>query len=163
MIKLYKVCKDNTSNCPFEFLCRDCFQSYKKKQYCYYCWLIYTDETNDNRSWLQCDLCSHWHHVACEENKGKFKNASKSKLKYKCPFCRDNNKQQRVKKSTNIIKKKDVVDVYSRKFNYNLKNFDSNFDLPEVHKKIPNAPSNFLSLLSNDYKGIYNDLMKINC
>jgi len=163
--KLCKVNKNShaNANCPFEWLCKKCYQALQDKHFCYYCFFIYTTETNDNRSWVQCDFCTLWHHVACEENQGKYKNISKTKQKYKCPHCRVNAPARKRKSQASSN-----VDIYTRTFNYNLKSLKKTPELavepqPISTKKCSATTMNHLSLLSSsDYKGIYNDLMKMN-
>ena len=57
--KLYKIQK-KSYNTDVEWLSKECLKALKCKQYCYYCFLIYTSETNDNKSWIQCDFCISW-------------------------------------------------------------------------------------------------------
>ena len=56
---LFRIIKEGT-NTSVELLCKKCYNAWKNKQFCYYCYLIYTKETNDNNNWVQCDYCSSW-------------------------------------------------------------------------------------------------------
>jgi len=152
--KVYTV-SDVGKKLPFDHLCKKCFQAFKDRQFCYYCYFVYTTETNDNRSWVQCDSCCLWHHVACEETNGKYKNLIvKSNQKYKCPHCRKSVKRKR---------NTETADIYCRSFNYNLsrtlKTGTEQMKLPLREAKKNSI--DHLSLLSSDSKGLYNDLMKI--
>jgi len=158
--KLIKV-ENCTSNCQIEWLCKKCHQAFKDRQYCYYCSFIYTTETNDNRSWIQCDFCSLWHHVACEESKGKYKNIHKNNQKYKCPHCRILIPARKRKSQAS-----QNVDIYSRKFNCNLKNFRKTEDIlhlthHEPPKKSDSGVTHLTLLSMNDQKSLYNDWVKM--
>ena len=98
------------------YLCINCFQAFQKEQYCYYCGIIYREYRgkkgfNDNKTWIGCDYCSNWEHVKCEETKGLFKNLSilirDKQFKYRCPFCREKEKdiKQSLSSSTTITSK----------------------------------------------------------
>jgi hypothetical protein len=80
-----------------QWLCKNCYSAFQLGNYCYYCNIIYREfEFNqqyyDSKKWIQCDYCSNWQHVLCEENTGKFESleelAMNSNFKYKCPICR---------------------------------------------------------------------------
>jgi len=80
------------------YLCNGCNKAWKNGQYCYYCNIIYRENSTnnclDNKSWIQCDYCELWQHIQCEEAKGTYTDISKSNMdpffKYMCPVCRNN-------------------------------------------------------------------------
>jgi hypothetical protein len=68
-------CKIKINKSKICWLCRACYKAWKKNQFCYYCNVIYRDNTNasnynDIKSWVQCDYCEMWQHIQCEEGKG---------------------------------------------------------------------------------------------
>lgn len=82
-----------------QYFCIQCYQAWKKGQFCYYCGIIYreykgTKGFNQHKSWVGCDYCKNWEHIQCEETKGQYSNLSQliknHKFKYKCPICRKN-------------------------------------------------------------------------
>jgi len=151
--KTYKIDKE-IYKCSIDWLCRRCMVALKNKQYCYYCFLIYTTETNDNQSWVQCDYCTSWHHVLCEEGKGKYKNIMRNNgvKKYKCPHCRV--KKINKRKTAKTV----LVDDYAR--NYNQRPYNNS--PMEENRLFPSSNKSYLNQLGSDYKAIYHDLMKIN-
>ena len=97
----YNIATMKSLNNRTIYLCINCFQAFQKEQYCYYCGIIYREYRgkkgfNDNKTWIGCDYCSNWEHVKCEETKGLFKNLSilirDKQFKYRCPFCREKEK-----------------------------------------------------------------------
>ena len=103
------------------YYCKDCYEAYKKGDYCFYCGIIYRDfkgnETNnDDKSWIQCDFCHKWTHIQCEIEKGIFKNLSQlnnnDNFKYICPICRiknQNKKRNKKSKFKGLIRKNKVI------------------------------------------------------
>ena len=79
------------------WLCEKCYKAYSSGNYCYYCHTVYREYKHgtqyyDRKKWIQCDYCQKWHHMQCEEKKGKYENIEELSLntnfKYMCPFCR---------------------------------------------------------------------------
>ena len=79
------------------WLCEKCYKAYSSGNYCYYCHTVYREYKHgtqyyDRKKWIQCDYCQKWHHMQCEEKKGKYENIEElslnSNFKYMCPFCR---------------------------------------------------------------------------
>ena len=103
------------------YYCKECYDAYKKGDYCFYCGIIYRDfkgnETNnDDKSWIQCDFCHKWTHIQCEIEKGIFKNLSQlnnnDNFKYICPICRiknQNKKRNKKSKFKGLIRKNKVI------------------------------------------------------
>lgn len=85
------------------FLCTECNEAYKSKQYCPFCFMFYFQggglneeaEAVDDKRWVQCDNnepknCERWVHIDCEELHIQEKLSSDAKhLRYFCPDCRD--------------------------------------------------------------------------
>lgn len=91
--------KAKSSKGKMIWLCVSCHKAWKNNQYCYYCNIIYRDNTdtgisnyNDTKSWIQCDYCEMWQHMQCEEAKGHYSELSELNkdpcFKYMCPLCR---------------------------------------------------------------------------
>ena len=126
-IKNLKKCSNKICSKYFEqsnlnsFYCKECYEAYKKGDYCFYCGIIYRDfkgnETNnDDKSWIQCDYCHKWDHIQCESEKGVFKNLSQlnknDNFKYICPICRiknHNKKGNKKNKFKGFIRKNKIV------------------------------------------------------
>ena len=79
------------------WLCEKCYKAYSLENYCYYCHVIYREYEHgtqyyDKKKCIQCDYCSKWIHMQCEEKKGKYQNIEElsmnNNFKYMCPFCR---------------------------------------------------------------------------
>jgi len=96
-------CKVKINKSKHSWLCKACFKAWKNNQFCYYCNVIYSDNTNtsnynDNKSWIQCDFCEMWQHIQCEEAKGFYSDLSEcltdSDFKYMCPVCRCKNESK---------------------------------------------------------------------
>ena len=116
---LNKWSKFKISNGDVIWLCTLCSDAFLKKQYCYYCYSIYSEEIHDGKEWIECDYCKLWHHCACEENYGNFKDISKQvhdkSFKYKCPVCIKNEEDQEKKLSKNIASpKKKIIPVKTK-------------------------------------------------
>ena len=97
-----------------QWLCKKCFNAFEQGNYCYYCNIIYREfEFNqqyyDSKKWIQCDYCSGWQHVICDEKKGKFDSleelAINPNFKYKCPLCRKESEKKR-KRNEMLVKSK---------------------------------------------------------
>ena len=97
-----------------QWLCKKCFNAFEQGNYCYYCNIIYREfEFNqqyyDSKKWIQCDYCSGWQHVVCDEKKGKFYSleelAINPNFKYKCPLCRKESEKKR-KRNEMLVKSK---------------------------------------------------------
>ena len=92
--KLFKV---KLHKSKYLWLCEKCFKAFNLQNYCYYCHVIYREYEHgtqyyDRKKWIQCDFCYKWHHMNCEEKKGKYQNIEElcmnNNFKYMCPFCR---------------------------------------------------------------------------
>lgn len=79
------------------WLCEKCYKAFLLQNYCYYCHTVYREYDHgtqyyDRKKWIQCDYCSKWHHIQCEEKRGKYENiedlSMNNNFKYMCPFCR---------------------------------------------------------------------------
>lgn len=115
-------------------VCSLCFKAYKNKQYCFYCGSIYKDDycnySCDMKTWVECDFCSIWQHIECEEQKGYYKDLHKQinenkNFKYMCYFCRskeNKNLQGNINISNNITSE-------------HLKNLNLNEDFKENKKE----------------------------
>lgn len=105
------------------WLCEKCFKAYSTGNYCYYCNTIYREyeygtQYYDRKKWIQCDYCQKWHHMQCEEKKGKYENIEELSLntnfKYMCPICRkehasymrQQHKNDKIKKNNILLQKK---------------------------------------------------------
>ena len=132
------------------WLCEKCYKAYSLENYCYYCHVIYREYEHgtqyyDRKKWIQCDYCSKWIHMQCEEKKGKYENIEElsmnNNFKYMCPFCRkehesimrQKHKNERMKKNGNNflnIKRKenklplnDVANIHQ--FNNKINKFNN--------------------------------------
>ena len=103
------------------WLCEKCFKAYSSGNYCYYCHTVYREYEHgtqyyDRKKWIQCDYCQKWHHMQCEEKKGKYENIEELSLntnfKYMCPFCRkDHESIMRQKHKNDKIKKNSLLNL----------------------------------------------------
>ena len=103
------------------WLCEKCYKAYSSGNYCYYCHSVYREYEHgtqyyDRKKWIQCDYCQKWHHMQCEEKKGKYENIEELSLntnfKYMCPFCRkDHESLMRQKHKNDKIKKKSLLNL----------------------------------------------------
>jgi hypothetical protein len=110
------------------WLCEKCYKAYSSGNYCYYCHTVYREYEHgtqyyDRKKWIQCDYCQKWHHMQCEEKKGKYENIEELSLntnfKYMCPFCRkDHESIMRQKHKNEKIKKNSLLNI-KRKSNSN--------------------------------------------
>jgi hypothetical protein len=110
------------------WLCEKCYKAYSSGNYCYYCHTVYREYEHgtqyyDRKKWIQCDYCQKWHHMQCEEKKGKYENIEELSLntnfKYMCPFCRkDHESIMRQKHKNEKIKKSSLLNI-KRKSNSN--------------------------------------------
>lgn len=101
------------------WLCEKCYKAYSSGNYCYYCHSVYREYEHgtqyyDRKKWIQCDYCQKWHHMQCEEKKGKYENIEELSLnanfKYMCPFCRKEHESlMRQKHKNDKIKKKSLL------------------------------------------------------
>lgn len=86
-----KWCRQKVRNSN---ICKQCFDAFKKQQYCYYCSQIYDENSSysDGKEWIGCEECNHWHHIDCEAANDipDIQELSKQdSFKYTCPFCRN--------------------------------------------------------------------------
>ena len=120
------------------WLCEKCYKAYSSGNYCYYCHTVYREYEHgtqyyDRKKWIQCDYCQKWHHMQCEEKKGKYENIEELSLntnfKYMCPFCRkDHESIMRQKHKNEKIKKNSLLNI-KRKSNSNDHNeINKNFN-----------------------------------
>ena len=103
------------------WLCEKCYKAYSSGNYCYYCHTVYREYEHgtqyyDRKKWIQCDYCQKWHHMQCEEKKGKYENIEElslnSNFKYMCPFCRkDHESIMRQKHKNDKIKKNSMINL----------------------------------------------------
>ncbi len=103
------------------WLCEKCYKAYSSGNYCYYCHTVYREYEHgtqyyDRKKWIQCDYCQKWHHMQCEEKKGKYDNIEELSLntnfKYMCPFCRkDHESIMRQKHKNEKIKKNSLLNL----------------------------------------------------
>ena len=103
------------------WLCEKCYKAYSSGNYCYYCHTVYREYEHrtqyyDRKKWIQCDYCQKWHHMQCEEKKGKYENIEELSLntnfKYMCPFCRkDHESIMRQKHKNDKIKKNSILNL----------------------------------------------------
>ena len=103
------------------WLCEKCYKAYSSGNYCYYCHSVYREYEHgtqyyDRKKWIQCDYCQKWHHMQCEEKKGKYENIEElslnSNFKYMCPFCRKEHESlMRQKHKKDKIKKKSLLNL----------------------------------------------------
>jgi hypothetical protein len=110
------------------WLCEKCYKAYSSGNYCYYCHTVYREYEHgtqyyDRKKWIQCNYCQKWHHMKCEEKKGKYENIEELSLntnfKYMCPFCRkDHESIMRQKHKNEKIKKNSLLNI-KRKSNSN--------------------------------------------
>ena len=103
------------------WLCEKCYKAYSSGNYCYYCHSVYREYEHgtqyyDRKKWIQCDYCQKWHHMQCEEKKGKYENIEELSLntnfKYMCPFCRkDHESIMRQKHRDDKMKKNNLLNL----------------------------------------------------
>ena len=103
------------------WLCEKCYKAYSSGNYCYYCHTVYREYEHgtqyyDRKKWIQCDYCQKWHHMQCEEKKGKYENIEELSLntnfKYMCPFCRkDHESIMRQKHRDDKMKKNNLLNL----------------------------------------------------
>ena len=114
------------------WLCEKCYKAYSLENYCYYCHVIYREYEHgtqyyDRKKWIQCDYCFKWHHMQCEEKKGKYENIEElsmnNNFKYMCPFCRKEHESIMRQKHKNEKMKKNNENIDSNNFNKNGKCF----------------------------------------
>lgn len=164
------------------YLCKLCVDSYKQNKYCIYCYSIYHSNSDDKKSWIQCDYCPAWvslffikNHVQCEENKGTYKNIMRNNikggLKYRCPKCKDKPSISKPKTKSNSAtnssqkQRPSITNNFDTGLSGKLKLIADYFRNTKKNsalfdEKLP--MSNHLYLLSsNDNREIYHDLMKI--
>ena len=120
------------------WLCEKCYKAYSLGNYCYYCHIVYREyeygtQYDDKKKWIQCDFCLKWHHMQCEEKKGKYENieelSQNSNFKYMCPFCRkDHESIMRQKHKEEKIKKNMML-------NMKRKNNNENFEPNKISNK----------------------------
>ena len=122
------------------WLCGKCYKAYSLENYCYYCHVVYREYEHgtqyyDRKKWIQCDYCSKWHHIQCEEKKGKYENiedlSMNNNFKYMCPFCR--------KEHENIIRQKHKKEKMKKIMmnNKNNKNMNNFLNIKRKEKKTP--------------------------
>jgi len=73
------------------WLCSACLKKYNMRECCLYC--FNSSSQYDGKNWIQCDGCTSWQHIICEESNGVYKDLEKNDvkdLKYFCPICRSN-------------------------------------------------------------------------
>jgi len=106
------------------WFCEKCYKAYSAGNYCYYCHTVYREYEHgtqyyDKRKWIECDYCHKWHHMQCEEKKGKYDNIEELSLntnfKYMCPFCRKDHESIMRQKHKNEKKKKNSLLRLKRK------------------------------------------------
>ena len=106
------------------WLCEKCYKAYSSGNYCYYCHTVYREYKHgtqyyDRKKWIQCDYCQKWHHMQCEEKKGKYENIEELSLntnfKYMCPFCRKEHESIMRQKHKNEKNKKNSLLNLKRK------------------------------------------------
>ena len=116
------------------WLCEKCYKAFNLQNYCYYCHTVYRDYDHgtqyyDRKKWIQCDFCMRWHHMLCEEKKGKYQNiedlSMNNNFKYMCPFCRKEQKSiLRQKHINEKIKKNNENNNINNKYNsHHMKKF----------------------------------------
>ena len=103
------------------WLCEKCYKAYSSGNYCYYCHTVYREYKHgtqyyDRKKWIQCDYCQKWHHMQCEEKKGKYENIEELSLnanfKYMCPFCRKEHESiMRQKHKNEKNKKRSMLNI----------------------------------------------------
>jgi len=110
------------------WLCEKCYKAYSSGNYCYYCHIVYREYDHgtqyyDRKKWIQCDYCQKWHHMQCEEKKGKYENIEELSLntnfKYMCPFCRKEHECLMRQKHKNDKNKKSTMLNIKRKLPFN--------------------------------------------
>ena len=122
------------------WLCEKCYKAYTVENYCYYCHIIYREYEHgtqyyDRKKWIQCDYCYKWHHMQCEEKKGKYENIEElsmnNNFKYMCPFCR--------KEHESIMRQKHKNEKMKKIFynNNNSKNEKCFLNIKRKDKKMP--------------------------
>jgi len=54
-----KWCRQKVRNSN---ICKQCFDAYKKQQFCYYCYQIYDNNSSysDGKEWIGCEDCNRW-------------------------------------------------------------------------------------------------------
>ena len=123
------------------WLCEKCYKAYTLENYCYYCHIIYREYEHgtqyyDRKQWIQCDFCYKWHHMQCEEKKGKYENIEElsmnNNFKYMCPFCRKEHESIMRQKHKNEKMKK--ILGYKNNNNNNNNNF---LNIKRKEKKLP--------------------------
>ena len=107
------------------WLCEKCYKAYSLENYCYYCHVIYREYEHgtqyyDRKKWIQCDYCFKWHHMQCEEKKGKYENIEElsmnNNFKYMCPFCRKEHESiMRQKHKNEKLKKKNFLNIKKKR------------------------------------------------
>ena len=113
------------------WFCEKCYKAYFSGNYCYYCNTVYREyeygtQYYDRQKWIQCDLCQKWHHIQCEEKKGKYENIEKlsknNNFKYICPFCSKHHESiMRQKHKIAKIKKKSILSLKRKNPNEPIK------------------------------------------
>ena len=137
------------------WLCEKCYKAYSLENYCYYCHVIYREYEHgtqyyDRKKWIQCDYCFKWHHMQCEEKKGKYENIEElsmnNNFKYMCPFCRKEHESIMRQKHKNEKMKKNNE-------NNNLDNFNKNEKcFLNKKRKEKKMPLNNVANINNFYK-----------
>ena len=124
------------------YLCEKCYKAYSLENYCYYCHIIYREYEHgtqyyDKKKWIQCDYCYKWHHMQCEEKKGKYENIEElsmnNNFKYMCPFCRKEHESIMRQKHKNEKMKK-ILGYKNNNKNNNNNNF---LNIKRKEKKLP--------------------------
>ena len=157
--KLYKAKFISTSSYKPKklWLCEKCYKAYTLDNYCYYCHIIYREYDHgtqyyDKEKWIQCDYCNKWHHIQCEEKKGKFENIEElsmnNNFKYMCPFCRKEHESIMRQKHKKEKMKKILGKNKNGKIFLNKKRKDENMSLNEVD----NINNNKLNNINKIYK-----------
>ena len=117
------------------WLCEKCYKAYSSGNYCYYCHTVYREYEHgtqyyDRKKWIQCDYCQKWHHMQCEEKKGKYENieelSTNSNFKYMCPFCR--------KDHESIMRQKHKIEKIKSNSMLNLKRKNPLKEVNEINK-----------------------------
>lgn len=156
-----KICGKKTIN-----ICPLCYKAYKNKKYCFYCGFIYKDMFSnysvDQKTWVECDYCSTWQHIECEEARGEYKDLSRQidtnkNFKYMCHFCRSSKEiQKKDKKGRNpeesSLKKSNLG-------NKRIKNIYSNemFEYQRNNNKLKKLDGK----INPDQRDIYHDLNRL--
>ena len=131
------------------WLCEKCYKAYSLENYCYYCHIIYREYEHgtqyyDRKKWIQCDYCSKWHHIQCEEKKGKYENIEElsmnNNFKYMCPFCR--------KEHESIMRQKHKIEKM-KKLGNNIKIKKNGNDFLNIKRKDKKLPLNEVININN--------------